>query len=434
MSADITTVSTRSLRVALPSEGYTGAGLLRDLTAGRENLDAHRKEYRPAEAPSLEQLLALLNETDLRGRGGAGFPAGRKLASVAEHSAGTQPIVIANGEEGEPASAKDRYLLIYRPHIVLDGLELVRGALHASRAVVYLSDPAAARSVEKALAERGESAVEIYIAPRRYVSGEETAAVRAINGGPALPTQKPPRPFERGVDDRPTAVLNVETLARIAQLRSAARGDGPGGDAAERFLMTLWGPEEVVLTEARRGMTLRELADTTLGIPLGIDPPVLAGGFFAGFLPSGGLDLPVGVEEFRSAGTSLGCGAFIILPDGCPLDIATDVMAFFDRENAHQCGSCFKGTAAMHQALRRLGLGEPEEKDLANLHRWSQMLPGRGSCATLDGAADLVATLLHRYPGVVEQHRENSCAACRAGAAALDTRFRVNVPEPINEE
>jgi NADH:ubiquinone oxidoreductase subunit F (NADH-binding) len=110
--------------------------------------------------------------------------------------------------------------------------------------------------------------------------------------------------------------------------------------------------------------------------------------------------------------------------------MAADVMAFFDRENAHQCGSCFKGTAAMSQALTRIGSGTQLDDDVAKLERWSTSLVGRGSCATLDGAASLTRTLLDQFGDVVARHAEVVCPHCVASAErnSEDTRFRVPVP------
>ena len=140
-----------------------------------------------------------------------------KLRAVRDSGRG-RTVVVANGEEGEPASVKDRWLLRNRPHLVLDGLRLAALIVGAGRAYVYVSDQPAARAVEDALAEvdtenlAGLSISLVTVEPG-YVAGEETAAVRAINGGPAKPTDKPPRPFQEGVAGVPTLVSNVETLA-----------------------------------------------------------------------------------------------------------------------------------------------------------------------------------------------------------------------------
>lgn len=410
-----------------------GAGVLTVPGPAAEQLAAFREAFPEVQVPEADRLVELLQAADLRGRGGAGFPAWRKVAAVADRAAtGTPVVVVANGEEGEPASCKDRYLLRRRPHLVLEGLRIVAGALGATRVIVYVSDETAAERVRAALAERGEADVEVFLAPRGYVSGEETAVVRALNGGPALPTQKPPRPFESGVDQAPTLVSNVETLARLCQLwTTAATGADAPERAADQLLLTMLGPGGAALTEVPVGTTLRKVAHRVLGLDVPAGTPALAGGFFSGFLPDAALDAPLDFDGFRRLGTGVGCGSFILLPGACPVDLATDVMAFFDRENAHQCGSCFKGTAAMHQALTRLGVGRPEEKDVANLARWGEILPGRGSCATLDGAACLARTLVTQYADVVAAHTSGGCPQCHAAAGrgpSSDTRFRLPAP------
>jgi NADH:ubiquinone oxidoreductase subunit F (NADH-binding) len=409
-----------------------GVGVLTAPGPAAEKLPAFRAAFPEVDAPAVGPLVDLLRAADLRGRGGAGFPAWRKIAAVAERAAaGAQVTVVANGEEGEPASCKDRYLLRHRPHLVLEGLLMVARALGASRVIVYLSDETAAERVRVALVERGAVGVEVFVAPRGYVSGEESAVVRALNGGPALPTQKPPRPFESGVDSTPTLVSNVETLARVCQLWTAtATGAQSPERAADQLLLTLIGPDRAVLTEVPVGTTLRDVARRTMALEVVPGTPVLAGGFFSGFLPDVALDAPLDFDGFRRLGTGVGCGSFIVLPGACPVDLATDVMAFFDRENAHQCGSCFKGTAAMHQALARIGLGRQQDTDVPNLGRWTQTLPGRGSCATLDGAACLARTLLTQFADVVERHASFPCAQCAAAAERADTDTRFRVPAP----
>ena len=419
--------------VVVPDSGE--AGVLTAPGPVAEDLADFRSAFPEVKGPGAGRLVELLEASDLRGRGGAGFPAWRKIAAVAERAAAVGRVaVVANGEEGEPASCKDRHLLRHRPHLVLEGLLVVARALEASRVIVYVSDETAADRVRAALVERGETGVEVFVAPRGYVSGEETAVVRALNGGPALPTQKPPRPYESGVDQLPTLVSNVETLARVAQLwTAAATGAASPERAADHLLLTLIGPDRAVLTEVPVGTTLRAAVRQGLALELPAGTPVLAGGFFSGFLPDEALDTPLEFDGFRRLGSGVGCGSFIVLPGACPVDLATDVMAFFDRENAHQCGSCFKGTAAMHQALARLGVGESLETDVANLARWGEILPGRGSCATLDGAACLARTLVTQYADVVAAHASGGCPQCRATAARgplTDTRFRLSAPEP----
>src|SRR6201992_3936107 len=181
----------------------------------REDLAAYtgRGGYQAGDEPG--KLVEKAEQSGLAGRGGAAFPLGVKLRSVRD---GDGPrYVVANGEEGEPLSVKDRWLLRIRPHLVLDGLFRAARAVGAERAYVSLADPAAAASVRHALAELGDVTlpVEVVRIEPSYVGGEETAVVRVINGGPALPVDKPPRPVESGVGERPTLILNVDTLAKL---------------------------------------------------------------------------------------------------------------------------------------------------------------------------------------------------------------------------
>jgi len=212
---------------------------------GREDLNAY--EQRSGYAPGLdgEPLVEAIESAGLRGRGGAAFPTGVKLRSVAGRPG--PRYVVANGEEGEPASVKDRWLLRARPHLVLDGLLRAARLVDAERCYVFISDPGSVTSVSAAIDELGEGApvpVEVVTTEPRYVAGEETAVVRAINGGPALPLDKPPRPFESGVAGGPTLVANVETLANIpwisrhgsAEYRTAGTERSPG-----TFLFTVSG-------------------------------------------------------------------------------------------------------------------------------------------------------------------------------------------------
>ena len=145
------------------------------------------------------------------------------------------------------------------------------------------------------------------------------------------------------------------------------------------------------------------------------------GGYFAGLLNSDVLDATLDHESMRRLGSGLGCGAVSILTEECPVAVAASVMAYFDRENAGQCGSCFNGTAAM-AAARALRDGVASEEDLARLERWSVVLRGRGACATLDAATNVAASLLDAVPAggrAPSRQRCESCREARSRAAAL---------------
>jgi NADH:ubiquinone oxidoreductase subunit F (NADH-binding) len=369
-----------------------------------------------------QQLLGTVDASGLLGRGGAAFPLAVKLRTVRDNgrTAGGA-VVIANGEEGEPTSIKDRWLLRNRPHAVLDGLRLAALVVDANRAVLYTSDAHSAHSVEQALAEsdgRFDVAIELATVTPAYVAGEETAAVRVVNGGPAKPTDKPPRPFEEGVGGYPTLVSNVETLAHLAYLKQH-------GAAAFRELGTENSPGTFLATVTGAGRTpaLYELPHGVLFADVltlhGVSPDTvtgaLMGGYFAGLLGRDIIGATLDHESIRGLGSGLGCGAISILTDDCPVAVAASVLSYFDRENAGQCGSCFNGTAAMAAVAAALRDGAATADDVARLERWSVVLRGRGACATLDGAANVAASLLSAFDDLVTRHLENDCPTCRCG-------------------
>ncbi|MEU4037430.1 NADH-ubiquinone oxidoreductase-F iron-sulfur binding region domain-containing protein [Streptomyces collinus] len=403
-----------------PAAGPSGTGPGEDLARYLA-----RGGYAPSRGP--EPLLDRLAEAGLRGRGGAGFPAAVKLRAVRDTPG--RSVVVANGEEGEPGSVKDRWLLRNRPHLVLDGLRLAAAMTGAARGWVYLSDDRAERAVRRALAERpAEPAVDVVRTEHTYVAGEESAVVRRIDGGPALPTAKPPRPFESGVGGAPTLVANVETLARIALIHS--RPDAAAAVAAGH-LVTLSGRGDhtegaTALAEVPAGIPLKVLADLA---GHGTARAVLLGGLFGGLYGDGWPDLPLDHDGLHAAGTALGCGALHFLhPGDCPVAVATEAAAYLAAQSARQCGVCVSGTSALATTLAAVARGATDDDPTGKLHRWSRQLPGRGACGLLDAAARVVATLLDRFPDRVAAHRDAACPACADPAPDDGRRFRVPVP------
>lgn len=354
-------------------------------------------------------LFTEVGRSGLRGRGGAAFPIATKIASI--RAAGIAPVLVANGEEGEPASVKDRWLMRTRPHLVLDGVRLAAGLIGAQDVYLYVSDDSAAQSLSQALAEFpaegwNEIEVRVHRVDPGYVAGEETAAVRSINGGPALPQDKPPRPFESGVHDRPTMVSNVETLANLPFIHrygaDAYRRCGTA-DSTGSFLMTLSGTPRSGLYEIPFGVRLADVCDW-LDIDRAEYRGALVGGYFAGVMNERVFDIPLEYGAFAAAGSGLGCGAFALLDqDTSPVGVSAAVLDYFDRVNAGQCGSCFNGTAAMAAVARGLVDHRAGPDDVERLRRWSSALRGRGACGTLDGAANVAAALLREFPHLVDR-------------------------------
>jgi NADH:ubiquinone oxidoreductase subunit F (NADH-binding) len=417
--------------------------LLRDqpgLQTDREDFAAYsdRGGYRPL--TSADELLDEVECSGLLGRGGAAFPLAVKLRAVRDNGirGNVNTVVIANGEEGEPASIKDRWLLRHRPHLILDGLRLAAAIVAADRAHVYVSDPVSARSVETALSEIGTDpfggiGVAVRVVDPGYIAGEETAAVRALNGGPVKPTDKPPRPFEVGVGGRPTLVSNVETLANLPYIQqhgSAAFRDQGTPQSSGTLLVTITGADRPPgLYEVPHGLRITELL-ALHGVSADRMQGALMGGYFAGLLNREVLDATVDHETFRGLGSGLGCGAISLITDDCPVAVAASVLAYFDRENAGQCGSCFNGTAAMAAVAGALRDGVATDEDLARLRRWSVVLRGRGACATLDAATNIAASLLDQFPDQVQHHLDSACQTCQLGAFRAERPYQVEAVMP----
>jgi NADH:ubiquinone oxidoreductase subunit F (NADH-binding) len=352
--------------------------------------------------------LDLAAQAALTGRGGAGFPTATKLRSVlaAARATSRPPVVVANAAEGEPAAAKDGVLLATAPHLVLDGLDLVARSLGADT-LVLAAPGRLHRAVEPALAARRRDGVRLHPTPDRFLAGEESALVAAIDGGEPLPLAKFPPIRERGVDGRPTLVANVETLARLALL---ARGRT---DAAEHTLVTR--RAEVA------GASLVDVADVDVGARLGdvlrIDrgvPAVLVGGFHGTWLPADvARDVRLDGESLAGVGASLGAGVLAALPAGrCGLRETARVMSYLAAESAGQCGPCLNGLPRIAAALEMLARpGRFDGRLLRDVTRWCGLVAGRGACRHPDGSVRLVASALQVFRDEIREHATGRCVA-----------------------
>ena len=370
-------------------------------------------------------VIPVLEASGLLGRGGAGFPVGRKWQSVAGQ-AGGRPVVLANGAEGEPLSAKDRTLLRLRPHLILDGALLAADAVLADRITLYIGSGHrdAHASIRRALGERPDLrvAIDLLDAPDTYVAGEESAAVHFVNDADARPTVTPPRPYERGVGGRPTLVQNVESLAHAALI--GRFGDGwyreLGRDATPgSALVTISGATRDGVREIEIGTTIGELAGQAgAGTTPRDRQAVLLGGYFGGWLSTErGWNVPLDPIALRAAGSAFGAGVVAFLGnDRCGVRATSRIMDYMAGQTAAQCGPCVFGLRAIADATARLATGRPERDDLARIERWSEQLRGRGACRHPDGAVGQILSSLHVFASEWEVHqRRRPCTRERDG-------------------
>jgi NADH:ubiquinone oxidoreductase subunit F (NADH-binding) len=396
-------------------------------TDGLEPLASHlgRLGARPRGAA---ELIGVLERSELRGRGGGGFPVGTKWATVVRASGGPRTVLV-NGAEGEPLCRKDRTLMEARPHLVLDGAALAAECIGATDVVLYVGeDHAAARSaMRRALAERPASEqrhTRLVGAPPRYVAGEETAAVHLINDGVALPITSPPRPYQSGVGGGPTLVQNVETLAHVAMI--ARFGDGwfraLGHTSPGTVLLTVSGAvARPGVMEVAHGTTIAD-AVATAGGATATPRAVLLGGYFGCWIDGAeAAAMTLDSAALRASGRTLGCGVLAVLPEsGCGVLETSRVLAYLADESARQCGPCVFGLRAIAQAVDRIATGRAEPNDLARAGRWAAQLRGRGACHHPDGAAGLLASAMNVFAAEFElhqSHRRCSVAAPRTIAA-----------------
>jgi NADH:ubiquinone oxidoreductase subunit F (NADH-binding) len=399
--------------------------------AGAESLADHRA--RLGDLPGRAErshLIAMLESAGLLGRGGAGFPVGRKWASVAGRAKG-DAVVLANGAESEPLSHKDRVLMASRPHLVIDGLELAAEAVGARRGVLYVGSEhtQALAALERALDERAASPsrsvprvpISIATPPVSYVAGEESAAVHFVNAGDARPTTVPPRPYEKGVGGKPTLVQNVESLAHAALIarygdawyREAGRAETPG-----TALVTVTGGARPGVVEIDLGTTIGEVAQWA-GVTAGEGSPVLLGGYFGGLLAGAeAWRLPLDPSVLRSHGTALGAGVVAFMGDEvCGVTTTARIMDYMAGSSAAQCGPCVFGLRAIADASARIAMGQARQDDLPRLRGWSQSIAGRGACRLPDGATGLLASSLRIYDADWAAHQHHRRCLVRSGMA-----------------
>jgi NADH:ubiquinone oxidoreductase subunit F (NADH-binding) len=391
-------------------------GQRRVLPASLPDLAAHRNTHGPLPQP--RDLIGLVGEAGLTGRGGAGFPTARKLAAVAAAGRTRRPVVVANGTESEPASQKDRALLAHAPHLVLDGLHLVAEALGADRAIVYLPRASGDRLAEQVAQRRAAGwdrlAVEIMVAPPGFVVGEESAVVSAIEGGPAMPRDKRRLIVEAGVRGAPTLVQNVETLAHVALIarhgptwfREWGTPDEPG-----TFLVTVGGAVKTPgVYEHPLGASLGALLSAAGG-PAGPLQAVLVGGYHGAWvLPD--PELPVSRAALAAYGTGPGAGVVLPLPaQACGLAESARITRYLADQSAGQCGPCRNGLPHMADTLARLAQGSGGSGLVEEVRRMTALVTGRGACHHPDGTARFVRSTLLAFSAEVELHLAGRCRA-----------------------
>lgn len=386
-------------------------------------LREHLRRHGDLVTPSAGTLVDALGVAGLRGRGGAGFPTSRKIAAVT----GRKPVVIGNGAEGEPLSHKDATLIGSSPHLVLDGLQLAAASVGAGEVYLYLPShlvPVARYAIaERTTAGLDERRVNVVEAPDTFIAGEESAAVRRIEGSRALPRDRIVPTSTSGVRARPTLVNNVETLAHIGLIaRYGPQWFRSVGDRAEpgTMLVTLSGTStRPSVVELPTGTPLVDLLARN-GVDAAHDVrAVLLGGYHGSWLPAAALDaVRLSRPGLAAFGASPGAGVVHVLPaDACGLARTADIVAYLADQGARQCGPCRNGLPLLAHLFDELGYGRPDDVTLAELDRILGLVDGRGSCRHPDGTVRLARSALVTFAPDVTAHLAGRCDAALATAS-----------------
>lgn len=364
-------------------------------------------------------IIGVLERAGLRGLGGAGFPTHRKWEAVAAQP-GPEKVVVCNGNEDEPGTFKDRFLLGRTPHQVIEGALIAALAVGARQVVMYVNPhlgsvlPTVAEAVaawredpvllELAAALGGPVTLEARASSGRYIGGEETAVVAWLEGGFPFPRRKPPFPAESGVHGKPTLINNAETLAHVPHiLRHGAawfRSQGRGAAAGTKLFSLSGDVQRPGLYELPMGTPLAELIEEHGGGMLmgRAFKAVFTGGPSNTLLTADHLDVPLDFDSVRARGSRLGTGAMIVVSEGTSIPRrVTEFVEFFAESSCGQCPPCKTGTYQLATLLHRIDSGHGTRADLDSIRQLCGLLPGSGRCGLIDGAVTVVASSLERF-------------------------------------
>ncbi|MBM3128115.1 MAG: NADH-quinone oxidoreductase subunit NuoF [Chloroflexi bacterium] len=373
-------------------------------------------------------------KSNLRGRGGAGFPAGRKWEFAANQKSETK-FVICNADEGDPGAFMNRRLLEGDPHAVLEGMIIAGYAIGAHQGYIYCRAeyPIAVRTIRIAIRQARELSllgkdimgtgfdfdVELRIGAGAFVCGEETALMASIEGKRGEPRPRPPFPAVSGLWGKPTIINNVETLANIPNIiRRGADWFQTIGNEKNKGTKTFTLAGDVVRTgliEVPLGITLGEVVfDVAGGIKDGRKfKAIQTGGPMGGCIPEQFLETPIDYENLGALGSIMGSGGLVVMDDTtCMVDIARFFMDFTQDESCGKCVPCRIGTRRILEILEKICKGDGEEGDIERLESLSKFIVAGSLCGLGQGAPNPVLTTIKYFRDEYEAHiREKKCAA-----------------------
>ncbi|MDH4210404.1 MAG: NADH-quinone oxidoreductase subunit NuoF [candidate division WOR-3 bacterium] len=381
-----------------------------------------------------EQIIREVKNSGLRGRGGAGFPTGKKW-ELCRQEKGREKYIICNGDEGDPGAFMDRSVLEADPHSVIEGLIIGARAIGAHKGFVYVRSeyPLAVKRLKIALRQAREYGllgenilgtgfdfdIEVIQGAGAFVCGEETALIASIEGRVGRPRQRPPYPSEKGLWGKPTNINNVETWTNVPMIiqRGAKWFSSIGTKTSKGTkIFSLVGKiNNTGLVEVPMGITMREIIyDIGGGIPQGKEfKAVQTGGPSGGCIPKNMLDLPIDYESLTRAGSMMGSGGMIVMDeDTCMVDVARYFINFTQEESCGKCPPCRMGTKHMVYILDRITRGQGTENDIQTLESIAENVKLSSLCGLGQTAPNPVLTTLKYFKDEYVAHiKEKRCPA-----------------------
>ncbi|HPS32178.1 MAG TPA: NADH-quinone oxidoreductase subunit NuoF [Anaerolineaceae bacterium] len=385
-----------------------------------------------------EQVIALIKESGLQGRGGAGFPTGLKWGFVRQARA-DKKYVICNADESEPGTFKDRVLIEGDPHQIIEAMLIAAYAVGATEGYVYLRGEyqLAIQRMETAIAQARSSGLlgnfilgsslsfnlHLHTGAGAYICGEETALIESIEGKRGEPRSRPPYPTTEGLWGKPSLVNNVETLANVPSiLRNGAawyRKFGTPSSPGTKVYTLLGNLNVTGLIEAPMGITLREMITIYgKGIKDGHFKLAQTGGSGGSIIPASLQDTPMDFASFAKAGVVLGSGALLICNDSvCVVDLARVLLNFFRKESCGKCAPCRICTQKAYEILTNISTGHGSLQDLDALREISVQLNELSTCGLGQTAAVPLRDTLNHFRDEVEAHIR--LKVCPAGVCSM---------------